>query len=94
MTFARLFMLFTCIIYFFQDINRECEIKATNGISIPALIVYSRTLHYFKCLAIHEISNFLQHSVDERQIQWIVSIPVTWSIKGKLFIQEAAINVR
>lgn len=76
-----------------QEIDRECEIRATNGVSIPALTVYTRTLNYFKCLALLELSNVLQKPVKKHQIRWVISIPVMWSIKGKLFIQEAAFNV-
>ncbi|XP_065219200.1 heat shock 70 kDa protein 12A-like [Planococcus citri] len=76
----------------FIDIDRECEIKATNGICVPALTVYTRTLNYFKCLALLEVSNVLQKPIKKDQIRWVITIPVMWSVKGKLFMQEAAFN--
>ncbi|XKL59804.1 hypothetical protein PGB90_000820 [Kerria lacca] len=75
-----------------SEINRESKIKALNGIYIPALTVYTHTLSYFKDRAIKEISDTLQQPVKKNQIQWIVTIPIMWSVKGKLFIQEAAFN--
>lgn len=77
-----------------KEINRESKIKALNGIYIPALTVYTHTLSYFKDRAIKEISDTLQQPVKKNQIQWIVTIPIMWSVKGKLFIQEAAFNVK
>ena len=78
----------------FQEMNRECRIKAINGISIPALLVYTRVLSYLKCLALEEVTNILRSQINSDQIRWIITIPAIWSVKGKLFIQEAAFNVR
>ena len=74
--------------------NRDCKIRAVNGISISALVVYTRILKYFKGEALKELSDVLQSEVNVNRVKWIVTIPAVWSVKGKLFVQEAALNVR
>ena len=40
-----------------QDITRRSQVRAVNGINVPAMVVFAHTLRYFRDHALRELSD-------------------------------------
>ena len=44
-------------VVYFQDISRRSQVRAANGVSVPAMVVFAHTLRYFRDHALRELSD-------------------------------------
>lgn len=88
--------------YFNQDLNENTEVEARNGRKWPALDVFAKCLQYLKTVATdvvneryHEVNPGAEvmYKLEDSQIQWVITIPVIWSISAKEFMRKAAYKV-
>lgn len=78
----------------FQTLNSRTVIKAANGRSVQAKIVFALSINFLKDEAIKVIR---QRTGDDHfsadDIQWVLTVPAIWTPKAKQFMREAAYEV-
>ena len=77
----------------FQDLNKETEIKATNGKAMPALTVFSHSLRFFKEHALQELSDQSSTKILNEDVRWVITVPAIWKAPAKQFMRAAAYQV-
>ncbi|XP_069704029.1 heat shock 70 kDa protein 12A-like isoform X2 [Periplaneta americana] len=73
-----------------QDLNRNTELQAANGHSMPALAVFAHALHHLKGHALRELSDQTGSNVAVEDVRWVVTVPAIWKQPAKQFMREAA----
>ena len=68
-------------------------VKATNGKELPAMLIFSLTLDYFRNHALRELSDATGSKICEQEIRWVITVPAIWRQKAKQFMREAAYQV-
>ncbi|NXN71088.1 HS12B protein, partial [Himantopus himantopus] len=89
--------------YFFQNFKMQLyntvggtvtsgmELKASNGKTLPALKVFSESLHYLKEHALDTIQDASFQTVcDQEEITWVITVPAIWSTAARQFMRLAA----
>ncbi|NXX56248.1 HS12B protein, partial [Scopus umbretta] len=86
--------------YFFQNFKMKLyntkvtsgmELKASNGKTLPALMVFSESLRYLKDHALNTIQEASFQTVyDQEEITWVITVPAIWSAAAKQFMRLAA----
>ncbi|KAF1500116.1 Heat shock 70 kDa protein 12B, partial [Megadyptes antipodes antipodes] len=86
--------------YFFQNFKMKLynttkvtsgmELKASNGKTLPALMVFSESLHYLRDHALNTIQEASFQTVCNQEISWVVTIPAIWSAAARQFVRLAA----
>lgn len=79
--------------FFFQEICRTTTVRAANGQSVSARLVFSATLRYFRDHALRELTDALGHKVTADEVRWVVTVPAIWRQQAKQFMREAAYEV-
>jgi len=76
-------------------LNIKTAIKAANGQSVEAKIVFALSIKFLKEEAINVIR---QRTGDDHfsanDIQWVLTVPAIWTPRAKQFMREAAYEVR
>lgn len=71
------------------------EIEASNGKTLPALIVFAESLRYMKQHALNTVQEASFHTVcDPQEITWVITVPAIWSAAARQFMRLAAIEVK
>ena len=65
-------------------------ITAANGASLPALLIFSITLRYFRDHAIQELRDATGTKLGGEDIRWVITVPAIWRQQAKQFMREAA----
>uniref|UniRef100_T1ISH6 Heat shock 70 kDa protein 12A n=1 Tax=Strigamia maritima TaxID=126957 RepID=T1ISH6_STRMM len=73
-----------------MDLNRETQIRATNGKSQPALTIFTLALSYFKKHALQELSDQSATRILNEDIRWVITVPAIWRQPAKQFMRQAA----
>ncbi|NWX26346.1 HS12B protein, partial [Notiomystis cincta] len=74
-----------------RSVTADMELKASNGKSLPALMVFSESLRYLKEHALNTIKEASFQTVyDEEEITWVITVPAIWSAAAKQFMRLAA----
>ncbi|XP_009473532.1 PREDICTED: heat shock 70 kDa protein 12B-like [Nipponia nippon] len=86
--------------YFFQNfkmklynpkVSSGMELEASNGKTLPALIVFSESLRYLKEHALATIQEASFQTVcDQEEITWVITVPAIWSAAARQFMRLAA----
>ncbi|KAM6093329.1 heat shock 70 kDa protein 12B-like isoform 1-T1 [Theristicus caerulescens] len=86
--------------YFFQNfkmklynpkVSSGMELKASNGKTLPALMVFSESLRYLKEHALNTIQEASFQTVcDQEEITWVITVPAIWSAAARQFMRLAA----
>ncbi|KFM02222.1 Heat shock 70 kDa protein 12B, partial [Aptenodytes forsteri] len=85
--------------YFFQNfemklqhnITSGMELKASDGKTLPALMVFSESLHCLKEHALNTIQEASFQTVcNQEEISWVITIPAIWSAAARQFVWLAA----
>ena len=68
-------------------------IKASNnGKTLPAKLVFSRSLEYFYKMAKEEITRASAFWHDD-EVKWILTVPAIWGDRAREFMRDAANEV-
>uniref|UniRef100_A0A8C4T814 Heat shock 70 kDa protein 12A-like n=1 Tax=Erpetoichthys calabaricus TaxID=27687 RepID=A0A8C4T814_ERPCA len=88
------------LFYFFENFkmelyNKSClknlQLKAKNGKYLPAMTVFSESLHYLKEHVLKMINNSSSDAVfSEDDITWVLTVPAIWRPDAKQFMRQAA----
>ncbi|RWS04957.1 heat shock 70 kDa protein 12A-like protein [Dinothrombium tinctorium] len=73
-----------------ESLTRETQIKAANGKSLSALIVFAHALRYFKQHALQELSDQCGTQLLDEDVRWVVTVPAIWKQPAKQFMRNAA----
>ncbi|NWW95897.1 HS12B protein, partial [Rhynochetos jubatus] len=86
--------------YFFQNFKMKLynakvtsgmELKASNGKTLPALMVFAESLRYLKEHALNTIQEACFQTVcDQEEITWVVTVPAIWNSSARQFMRLAA----
>ncbi|NXQ19661.1 HS12B protein, partial [Peucedramus taeniatus] len=86
--------------YFFQNFKMQLckrnvtaamKLKATNGKFLPALTVFSESLHYMKEHALNTLKEASFQTVyNQEEITWVITVLAIWSAAAKQFMRLAA----
>ena len=81
------------ILHHNKEISRNTIVEAANGYCLPALMVFSLTLRYFRDHALRELTDATGAKVLPEDIRWVITVPAIWRQKAKQFMREAAYQV-
>lgn len=70
------------------------KIEDATGKQMEAMSVFSHSIRYLKDDVIFEVNKTQVHSLNNLDIHWVLSIPTIWNDAAKLFIKEAAEQVK
>lgn len=86
--------------YFFQNfkmrlyntnVTSGMEMEASNGKTLPALMVFAESLRYMKQHALNTVQEASFHTVcDPQEITWVITVPAIWSAAARQFMRLAA----
>ncbi|XP_035191181.1 heat shock 70 kDa protein 12A-like isoform X3 [Oxyura jamaicensis] len=86
--------------YFFQNfkmmlyntkVTSGMEMEASNGKTLPALVVFAESLRYMKEHALNTVQEASFHTVcDPQKITWVITVPTIWSAAARQFMRLAA----
>ena len=65
-------------------------ITAANGAKLPAILIFSITLRYFRDHAIQELRDATGTKLGGEDIRWVITVPAIWRQQAKQFMREAA----
>ena len=79
---------------FLQTLNTRTSIKAANGQSVEAKIVFARSIKFLKEEALKVIcTNTGDAYFSASDVQWVLTVPAIWTPRAKQFMREAAYAV-
>ncbi|XP_003202381.1 heat shock 70 kDa protein 12A-like [Meleagris gallopavo] len=86
--------------YFFQNfkmslynrkVTSDMRLEASNGNTLPALLVFAESLRYMEQHALNTIQEASSNTVcDLEEITWVITVPAIWSTAAKQFMRLAA----
>ncbi|NXL95365.1 HS12B protein, partial [Alectura lathami] len=86
--------------YFFQNfkmslyntkVTSDMKLEASNGRTLPALLVFAESLRYMKEHALNTILEASYNTVcDPDEITWVITVPAIWSVAARQFMRLAA----
>ncbi|OXB60386.1 hypothetical protein ASZ78_001212 [Callipepla squamata] len=86
--------------YFFQNfkmslynrkITSDMRLEASNGKTLPALLVFAESLRYMEQHALNTIQEASFNTVcDPEEITWVITVPAIWSSGARQFMRLAA----
>ncbi|KAK3856539.1 hypothetical protein Pcinc_037148 [Petrolisthes cinctipes] len=85
-----LFDKFKMTLHADQNLNRDTLLEAANGVSVPALQIFTHALAYFRDHALRELSDQAGVGVVEEDVRWVITVPAIWSHPAKQFMRTAA----
>jgi len=78
----------------FQDLNADTELAATNGQTVKALTIFAHALRFFRNHALQELADQSQTCIVDEDVRWIITVPAIWKEPAKQFMRQAAYQVR
>lgn len=78
----------------FQTLHRDCEINDITGKPMRAMDVFSLCIKHLKDTMIKVMAQKITFDIKETNIDFVLTVPAIWGDAAKLFMREAAINVR
>ena len=80
--------------YFHQNMPLDISLKATNGKTLPALLVFSKMIWYLRNDFLETAkSRICVGGLTDREVRWVLTVPAIWNDVSKQFMREAAIKV-
>ena len=70
------------------------EIEDITGKPMKALDIFSISIIYMKEIIMTEAKRTIASDIYDGDIDFVLTVPDTWGDTGKLFMQEAAVQVR
>ncbi|VDI27951.1 Hypothetical predicted protein, partial [Mytilus galloprovincialis] len=72
-----------------QTMNVNSTMKDQNGLQMKAIDIFSTAIKYMKVQANTHI-NRMSKLINKEDIQYVLTVPVTWNDQNKLFMRKAA----
>lgn len=70
-------------------------LEASNGKTLPALLVFAESLRYMEQHALNTIQEASFNTVcDPEEITWVITVPAIWTAAAKQFMRLAAKEVK
>ena len=80
--------------YFHQNMPRDIALKATNGTTLPALLVFSKVIWYLRNDFLETAkSRICEGGLKDAEVLWVLTVPAIWNDVSKQFMREAANKV-
>jgi len=76
-----------------QELSRSTEVVATNGASMPAVVILAHALRHFSQQAVTEISEQSATPLSNDDIRWVITVPAIWTAAAKQLMRQAAYDV-
>lgn len=71
------------------------RLEASNGKTLPALLVFAESLRYMEQHALNTIQEASSNTVcDLEEITWVITVPAIWSTAARQFMRLAAKEVK
>jgi len=71
------------------------RLEASNGKTLPALLVFAESLRYMEQHALKTIQEASFNTVcDPEEITWVITVPAIWSAAARQFMRLAAKEVK
>lgn len=78
-----------------QKLHRDSELKDISGKPMKALDVFSLSILFMKTRILEELKRkFISIGIYEEDIAIVLTVPAIWGDAGKMFMQQAAFQVR
>lgn len=71
----------------------DTEIKAVNGKSVKAIVVFTHVLRYFRKLVLEELTDSTGTKINNDDVRWVITVPAIWRQPAKQFMRTAAYQV-
>lgn len=84
------FEKFKMTLHHSEDLCRDTIIKAANGKSQAAVVVFAHALRYFKEHALQELSDQSATRILNEDVRWVVTVPAIWRQPAKQFMRTAS----
>ncbi|XP_060602705.1 heat shock 70 kDa protein 12B-like [Ruditapes philippinarum] len=84
-----LFRRFKMILHNNENLSRSTTVEDINGKSMPALTVFTMAIRYLKDHFL-EALNKQKTGIEDKDIQYVITVPALWNDKAKQFMREAA----
>jgi len=81
-------------LFFFQDLNADTELAASNGQTVKALTIFAHALSFFRKHALQELADQSRTRIMDEDVRWIITVPAIWKEPAKQFMRQAAYQVR
>ncbi|XP_060603676.1 heat shock 70 kDa protein 12B-like [Ruditapes philippinarum] len=85
-----LFRRFKMLLYNNEGLNRSSKVKDINGKAMPAMEIFSMAIRFLRNHLLTAI-NKQTVGLNEKDIQYVVTVPAIWNDNAKQFMREAAI---
>lgn len=72
------------------NLTKETEIRAANGVAMPAVTIFSHVLRFFKDHTLQELSDQSATRIVNEDIRWVITVPAIWRQPAKQFMRQAA----
>lgn len=78
--------------YFLQQLSTSISIKDDKGEKAPALDLFAHVIRYLRnhLLSVLDTNNT---TITNKEIHWVLPVPVIWTNSAKQFMREAANKV-
>lgn len=83
----------TCIKFILKRVHRKTTCKDKNGREANAMLIFTLSIRYLKDHLL-EVIRSLSDKTNVDDIDFVLTVPAIWSETTKLFMREAAIQVR
>jgi molecular chaperone DnaK (HSP70) len=78
--------------YILQTLTRETTVEDINGVSMPAITIFTMAIKYLKEQLLQSL-DLSSGFVKETDIQYVLTVPAIWDEKARMFMKEAAVEV-
>lgn len=75
-------------------LHRDCVIKDIIGKPMRAMDVFSLCIKHLKDTMIKVMTERKTFDITDTNIEFVITVPAIWGDAAKLFMREAAIDVR
>ncbi|KAG1654309.1 Heat shock protein 12A [Nymphon striatum] len=75
-----------------ENLTLDTEIRAVNGQSFKAIVIFSHVLAYFKSLVLKDLTDSTGTTINNDDVRWVITVPAIWRQPAKQFMRAAAYN--
>lgn len=76
-----------------QEISTDFQIEDVSGKKLSALIVFARSIEFFKDYLLTLMNNHLADTIFADEIGWVITVPAIWNDSSKKLMRLAAEQV-
>lgn len=86
------FQRFKMLLHENKVLHRDCKIKDMTGKPMRAMDVFALCIKYLKDTMIEAMKQKITFDIEDKNIDFVITVPAIWGDAAKLFMREAAIN--